>query len=57
MQNWYPGGNGGIYNFVTRRGRLGANLKISWTPVETGSAITWKYPTVLLMGDNSVGAG
>jgi len=59
VQNWYPGdkqGKGGIYNFVTKRGKcLGENSKISWTQVETGSAITWKYPSVILMGDNSVG--
>jgi len=59
IQNWYPGdekGRGGIYNFVTKRGVCrGANSKISWTQVETGSAITWKYPSVLLLGDNSVG--
>lgn len=59
VQNWYPGdedGNGGIYNFVTKRGIcLGANSKISWTQVETGSAITWKYPSVVLTGDNSIG--
>jgi len=59
VQNWYPGdeeGRGGIYNFVTKRGACrGANSKISWTQVETGSAITWKYPSVLLEGDNSVG--
>jgi len=59
VQNWYPGnkeGLGGIYNFVTKRGIcLGANAKISWTQVETGSAITWKYPSVILKGDNSVG--
>jgi len=59
VQNWYPGdeeGRGGIYNFVTKRGACrGANSKISWTQVETGSAITWKYPSVLLLGDNSVG--
>ncbi|MCA6361425.1 MAG: Fe-S cluster assembly protein SufB [Bacteroidetes bacterium] len=59
VQNWYPGdkeGRGGIYNFVTKRGIcLGANSKISWTQVETGSAITWKYPSVILKGDNSVG--
>jgi len=59
IQNWYPGdkeGRGGIYNFVTKRGKcLGANSKISWTQVETGSAITWKYPSCLLVGDNSVG--
>jgi Fe-S cluster assembly protein SufB len=59
VQNWYPGdeeGKGGIYNFVTKRGACrGTNSKISWTQVETGSAITWKYPSVLLEGDNSVG--
>jgi Fe-S cluster assembly protein SufB len=59
VQNWYPGdkdGKGGIYNFVTKRGRCqGVNSRISWTQVETGSAITWKYPSVLLIGDNSVG--
>ncbi|MBU0486658.1 MAG: Fe-S cluster assembly protein SufB [Bacteroidetes bacterium] len=59
VQNWYPGdkqGKGGIYNFVTKRGICkGNNSKISWTQVETGSAITWKYPGVLLRGDNSVG--
>jgi Fe-S cluster assembly protein SufB len=59
VQNWYPGdkeGRGGIYNFVTKRGKcLGANSKISWTQLETGSAITWKYPGCLLMGENSVG--
>ncbi len=59
VQNWYPGdkeGKGGIYNFVTKRGACrGESSKISWTQVETGSAITWKYPGVLLMGDNSVG--
>ncbi len=59
IQNWYPGnaeGIGGIYNFVTKRGIcLGDNSKISWTQVETGSAITWKYPSVILKGDNSVG--
>lgn len=59
IQNWYPGdkeGKGGIYNFVTKRGIcLGKNSKISWTQVETGSAITWKYPSVILKGDNSVG--
>jgi Fe-S cluster assembly protein SufB len=59
VQNWYPGdkdGRGGIYNFVTKRGiALGVNAKISWTQVETGSAITWKYPSVILKGDNSVG--
>ncbi len=59
VQNWYPGdkeGKGGIYNFVTKRGKCaGVNSKISWTQVETGSAITWKYPSCLLLGDNSVG--
>src|SRR5437660_2755964 len=59
VQNWYPGdkeGKGGIYNFVTKRGKcLGVNSKVSWTQVETGSAITWKYPSCLLIGDNSVG--
>jgi Fe-S cluster assembly protein SufB len=59
VQNWYPGdkeGKGGIYNFVTKRGKcLGVNSKITWTQVETGSAITWKYPGCVLMGDNSVG--
>ena len=59
IQNWYPGdaeGKGGIYNFVTKRGRcLGRNSRISWTQVETGSAITWKYPSCILEGDNSVG--
>ena len=59
MQNWYPGdkeGRGGIYNFVTKRSACrGDNSKISWTQVETGSAITWKYPSVILQGDNSVG--
>jgi Fe-S cluster assembly protein SufB len=59
VQNWYPGdkdGKGGIYNFVTKRGKCaGANSKISWTQVETGSAITWKYPSVVLKGNNSVG--
>jgi Fe-S cluster assembly protein SufB len=59
VQNWYPGdkqGKGGIYNFVTKRGMCaGVNSKISWTQLETGSAITWKYPSCILMGDNSVG--
>jgi Fe-S cluster assembly protein SufB len=59
VQNWYPGdeqGRGGIFNFVTKRGKcLGRNSKISWTQVETGSAITWKYPSCILQGDNSVG--
>ena len=58
VQNWYPGdeeGRGGIYNFVTKRGAADTNAKISWTQVETGSAITWKYPSVILRGDHSVG--
>ena len=59
VQNWYPGdknGKGGIYNFVTKRGNCkGVNSKISWTQVETGSAITWKYPSCILQGDNSIG--
>ncbi|HET9274483.1 MAG TPA: Fe-S cluster assembly protein SufB [Gemmatimonadales bacterium] len=58
VQNWYAGdeeGRGGIYNFVTKRGKAFDDAKISWTQVETGSAITWKYPSVLLQGDNSVG--
>ena len=59
LQNWYPGdknGQGGVYNFVTKRGKAaGVNSKISWTQVETGSAITWKYPSVILQGDNSIG--
>ena len=59
IQNWYPGnqdGVGGIYNFVTKRGKCaGKNSKISWTQVETGSAITWKYPSVILQGDDSIG--
>lgn len=58
VQNWYPGdeeGRGGIYNFVTKRGLCKRDAKISWTQVETGSAITWKYPSVILQGDNSVG--
>ncbi len=59
VQNWYPGnaqGEGGIYNFVTKRGMCrGANSKISWTQVETGSAVTWKYPSCILIGDHSVG--
>lgn len=58
VQNWYPGdkeGKGGIYNFVTKRGKAMTNAKISWTQVETGSAITWKYPSCILQGDNSVG--
>jgi Fe-S cluster assembly protein SufB len=60
VQNWYPGdkdGKGGIYNFVTKRGACrGKRSKISWTQVETGSAITWKYPSCILQGDDSVGA-
>ena len=59
LQNWYPGdkeGKGGVYNFVTKRGKAaGRNSKISWTQVETGSAITWKYPSVILQGDDSTG--
>ena len=59
VQNWYPGdaeGRGGIYNFVTKRGRCaGARSKISWTQIETGSAITWKYPSVILQGESSIG--
>ena len=59
VQNWYPGdkeGKGGVYNFVTKRGMCkGENSKISWTQIETGSAITWKYPSVFLRGDNSTG--
>jgi Fe-S cluster assembly protein SufB len=58
VQNWYPGnaeGVGGVYNFVTKRGLCEKNAKISWTQVETGSAITWKYPSCILKGDNSVG--
>ncbi len=58
VQNWYPGdkeGKGGIFNFVTKRGKALANAKVSWTQVETGSAITWKYPSCILQGDNSVG--
>src|SRR5713226_8265328 len=59
VQNWYPGdkeGKGGIYNFVTKRGKcLGRSSRISWTQVETGSAITWKYPSCIMQGDNSVG--
>jgi len=58
VQNWYPGdenGKGGIYNFVTKRGKAFANAKLTWTQVETGSAITWKYPSCILQGDNSVG--
>jgi len=58
VQNWYPGdskGKGGVYNFVTKRGICEKNAKISWTQVETGSAVTWKYPSCILKGDNSVG--
>jgi Fe-S cluster assembly protein SufB len=59
VQNWYPGdkeGKGGIYNFVTKRGLCkGKNSKISWTQVETGSSVTWKYPSCVLQGDNSIG--
>ena len=58
VQNWYPGdedGRGGIYNFVTKRGICHTNAKISWTQVETGSSVTWKYPSCILKGDNSVG--
>ena len=60
VQNWYPGdketGKGGIYNFVTKRGKcLGKRSKISWTQIETGSAITWKYPSCILIGDESIG--
>src|SRR5260370_38104747 len=58
VQNWYPGdkeGKGGIYNFVTKRGKcVGANSKIAWTQVETGWAITWKYPSCILRCDNSI---
>jgi len=58
VQNWYPGnkeGKGGVFNFVTKRGLCEKNAKISWTQVETGSAVTWKYPSCILKGDNSVG--
>jgi Fe-S cluster assembly protein SufB len=58
VQNWYPGdaqGRGGIYNFVTKRGVAHRDARISWTQVETGSAVTWKYPSCILRGDNSVG--
>ena len=58
VQNWYPGdekGNGGVFNFVTKRGLCEKNAKISWTQVETGSAVTWKYPSCVLKGDNSIG--
>ena len=61
VQNWYPGdkeGKGGIYNFVTKRGKCaGVNSKISWTQVETGSSVTWKYPSFILQGDNASGDG
>jgi Fe-S cluster assembly protein SufB len=58
VQNWYPGdaeGKGGVFNFVTKRGLCETNAKISWTQVETGSAVTWKYPSCILKGDNSIG--
>jgi Fe-S cluster assembly protein SufB len=58
VQNWYPGdkqGKGGVFNFVTKRGMCERNAKISWTQVETGSAVTWKYPSCILKGDNSIG--
>ena len=58
VQNWYPGdkeGKGGIYNFVTKRGKAFTNAKVTWTQVETGSAVTWKYPSCILQGDNAVG--
>jgi len=58
VQNWYPGnknGKGGVFNFVTKRGICHTNSKISWTQVETGSAVTWKYPSCILKGDNSIG--
>ncbi len=58
VQNWYPGdkeGKGGIFNFVTKRGKASKNARLSWTQVETGSAITWKYPSCILQGDNAVG--
>jgi Fe-S cluster assembly protein SufB len=58
VQNWFPGnaeGKGGVYNFVTKRGICEKNAKISWTQVETGSAVTWKYPSCVLKGDNSIG--
>jgi Fe-S cluster assembly protein SufB len=58
VQNWYPGnknGKGGVFNFVTKRGICHENSKISWTQVETGSAVTWKYPSCILKGDNSIG--
>ena len=58
VQNWFPGnknGKGGVYNFVTKRGVCYKNSKISWTQVETGSAVTWKYPSCILKGDNSIG--
>jgi Fe-S cluster assembly protein SufB len=59
VQNWYPGneeGKGGVFNFVTKRGLCERNAKISWTQVETGSAVTWKYPSCILKGDNSIGS-
>jgi Fe-S cluster assembly protein SufB len=58
VQNWFPGdkeGKGGVFNFVTKRGICHTNAKISWTQVETGSAVTWKYPSCILKGDNSIG--
>ena len=58
VQNWYPGdkdGKGGIFNFVTKRGKALTNAKVTWTQVETGSAVTWKYPSCILQGDNAVG--
>ena len=58
VQNWYPGdkeGKGGVYNFVTKRGLCNTRSKISWTQVETGSAVTWKYPSCILKGDYSIG--
>ena len=58
VQNWYPGdkkGKGGVFNFVTKRGICHTRAKISWTQVETGSAVTWKYPSCILKGDNSIG--
>jgi len=58
VQNWFPGdkdGKGGVFNFVTKRAIAEKNAKVSWTQVETGSAVTWKYPSCILKGDNSVG--
>src|SRR5574344_1164489 len=58
VQNWFPGdkeGKGGVFNFVTKRALAEKNAKVSWTQVETGSAVTWKYPSCILKGDNSVG--